>query len=953
MNKRIHKSPFEKVDYIISNMLSTDEKDGYLISTCKKNKNLKSYFQEQIYNVFNPFNQNFILGSEKELSIEDFLYNIYYNHDYNEINHESDYEQRINDLSSICKTKKQEYIDKKFDESNLYEKQIWNLINDKFDDLFHYYLITINSNDSDANNYTEHYDEIDKKIKDIYEKDFILSLYSEINENKASNEKELKDIIDRYEKFMNSYWVINDNEEKNKNFAYTDYFFSNSYDYPGNAKINILIAASFFPIYTNLILSVLKCEYLFNDSFSRDNVKKVQDYIDTYLSKKFNTTYGYDQDIDNEFSSCLRSVESVCGFYIDMNRQISSLISVERIKRCEKFSFNKSILQSNFENFLRENGNNKILAAHNLSPFFYITLPFIFDCICRVTLLDHNFVVSNDNIIGLLDSINSCRKIRELEIVSSSKENKLLEIVFDKEFNEFKDAIFLFEQKASFLLYKIIYTDRNDKKLLSKYHFRIGNKIISFSDNNYRINDGNNLIEYQSEKTYRIKSEVVDLFISFFNKDENSKILLPHEKDIIKNINFKLNKNNYDELDRIILSLKNDIDTINNTSGELDENSVFNDITTYNENASNIIEQNFIEFTKKIKEIDQSKCDKTDGLQIFELRNLIMRLDDIDKFIQTRKQKNQVLSLSFLSKYLIYYTKVVDSLSKNSNSFSNDIYNLIFKVINVIDSLISELKNLYEYVDSGFYSSCYASFFQDCFFRISEDNNERLQNTLSLIDLRDNNVYSDQHIVFIASTWKKPIFKDKFKRTVNEYSAMVKSSKNSCYNNYFIANQNILDKKLNIYKQQTDDSLKKSNEETKRSTIQILGILGGFMSLAAVSIGGKCAFNSTPSFVAFICSMTLCFMVFAILLHFIPSQEYNSKETYNNIQNENICEILKNEKNHTVKRKDRQSKWIIFLLIIILILVSMICISFSYQTKIKTCIDNTPTIVNTGIINKK
>lgn len=130
-------------------------------------------------------------------------------------------------------------------------------------------------------------------------------------------------------------------------------------------------------------------------------------------------------------------------------------------------------------------------------------------------------------------------------------------------------------------------------------------------------------------------------------------------------------------------------------------------------------------------------------------------------------------------------------------------------------------------------------------------------------------VYGHRDVVFIASTFLRPIGKTKLRDTYSSLNFRRKNIVNQFYLRFVDSIKSQIDNEFNQRLEKSQETIDRKLDGNRRSVTQILGIFAAFIALASTSISGSTMFKEGSNYIRFIVSMTLCLSVFVVLLQFV------------------------------------------------------------------------------------
>lgn len=635
-------------------------------------------------------------------------------------------------------------------------------------------------------------------------------------------------------------------------------------------------------VFTYFCQSVLKAEYLYNDSLSIEKIIPLINIINENLFHK--KEYGrFFLNLGSEDTDMyLRDTVKLCQLYYEFNRKIDNTIDDN----------SHAVLQlikegsTEYELSRYEDGINKISFYRGAEGCYLVLsyiFPYLFRFLLEMTYVDHNFTVGDTELNTLLTLRSVIIRIRKV-----FEDYSNLSRSFDKEiFRKFSLTLDLIAAKNDFLIYKILVSDQSGR--LKNYTFVSGEHIVSFNNKNVEpkenikecLNKEKLLCTYCADETNDLlrESNVYQQLLvnkSFWNRETS---FLPYEEYFFKAITH----NEPEKVEAYFAGIKN---AYKSRIEEFD-GSRHKDIVSYNKKIVSHARHQFIKYGNYIKRLSRLDENLRKGLEANneERKKYISELADLLNDVP------DIYSCSFIVKHTRFLLDELESLCGEGKYDS-----LGFKLRNLIETQIVIFKNLLTRIESGNYCTNFAALYQDCYYRFERQpaghadvpEQEAVQPELFRSIRRVPLCQREQagnvlqlpaglETVFIASTWLRPVSK----LTLRDYYEKFKYRKVTLvakfYAAYFNWQEKNSKKNLAEFKKKVEDANVMA-DESRRSTVQTLGIFAAFLALATISAGALK--GDTKDSMRIMFSITFCLGTFVLLLEYVVKSKKNAIVLY-------------------------------------------------------------------------
>ena len=561
-----------------------------------------------------------------------------------------------------------------------------------------------------------------------------------------------------------------------------------------------------------------------DDNTSKKYVKAIiEKFIDILSGKSYNN-YSIDNNVlENIYVLYLQDMQTPFKYYFNINNIITDYsFFIERIKIYLEPEKKQHFFLEWEKNPINYEQNASLCINNNLPQVlsaFAEIMEFFFRNLLDMCLIDHNFISTDNNLTTLL------RLHRILKPYTPKEQdyclNNILQ-VFKKNgwvnkqlIEELENTIKLLQVKNDILLLKMRKrAGYNPDK--SIYHEIKLNKTEN-EEKNFFKQDPKQILP-------SIKENIIETnYKALINKDFYKASDLKSYEESVTNIICTDDPNFEKQYEELITNIKKEFNNYNASSKEHKLISEYNRAIFHNFNEHF---EKYGHFIKKLKlKIGNKPNDEY--------------LKEVIKFVNNNEQK-EMLSCAFILKHLKWVTSVLNN--DFNKTYKRDEIMTGYKYLNLGEMLILQLKKLIIRIKENRYVMNYNSFFQDCFFIISNDN--CLQRTKFPTANEKIAEYKQQYknVIFIASTWRPNVSLVRLEKKYEDYCEKLNLLEAS-YNNYYseknveqlnnmIQNENNLNKDLdNIGKE-----MHKLLSENKKETVQLLGIFAAFLAIATVGL---------------------------------------------------------------------------------------------------------------------
>lgn len=610
-------------------------------------------------------------------------------------------------------------------------------------------------------------------------------------------------------------------------------------------------------VFNQFCLSILKAEYIFDANQTEKILKPLSASLTDAIigtEKEFWPWTPLDKNPQND----IEILTMLCESCFILDRKIDAILNPNDTQQFVNVADNNLYIKR-YDHFNRYYINRN--DAEKL-PEIIRLFPYLFQTITDMTVIDHCFSVGIQEMSTLLSvedalrkTIDSCENFKDLCRAKTTKDE--LRDLFDLEVvDQLLDTLQLLDRKNKFLIYKVLSSDTS--KLLSNFDFMVNNEICSL---HHKIAD------YKAACQQCIPYVMFDDFVASIVQHNK----LPQSDRRYENLLFAIIANNEEPeyLDRDYKRLAAEyLDQYNRHAAGLDDEE-YRDIKAYDQKILKRVQEQFIHYGRYLKKlqivVDKADFSRSEGRQLIE-----DHLSEIEGVLS--ETGTRILSCSFLTRHFEWCLGIIHKVVETKQHAK-----LGFDLVNRINTLSLELKRLVHAIEDNCDAANYGSLFEDCFYRCESDSEgnhaiARLKIGSEGIDsvetLRDY-VYGHRDVVFIASTFLRPIGKTKLRETYSRLNFRRKNIVNQFYLRFVDSIKSQIDTEFNQRLEKSQETIDRKLDGNRRSVTQILGIFAAFIALASTSISGSTMFKEGSNYIRFIVSMTLCLSVFVVLLQFV------------------------------------------------------------------------------------
>ncbi|MCC8172191.1 MAG: hypothetical protein LIP00_10510 [Parabacteroides sp.] len=633
-------------------------------------------------------------------------------------------------------------------------------------------------------------------------------------------------------------------------------------------------------VFTHFCQSILKAEYLYDDFLSKEKIVPLKKVLEEtmFQKRKYKRSFLYVEESSLDTDTYLKDIAKLCHLYYEFNRKIDNTIDDN----------SHAVLQlikegsTEYELSRYEEGIN-LLSLYKSSNSCYLVFsyifPYLFRFLLEMTYIDHNFTVGNTELNSLLTLRSVIKRIRQVfedyPELSSSFDLKIMKNFFL--------TLDLIASKNDFLIYKILISDQSGR--LKNYTFVSGEHIVSFNSKNIEpkestkecLNKEKLVCAYCPDETNDLlrESNVYQQLLvnkNFWNRETS---FLLYEEYFFKAITH----NEPDKVAAYFAGIKNAY----KARIEEFDGTRHKDILSYNKKIVSHARHQFIKYGAYIKRLSRLDEQLRKGLETNddERKRYVTELADLLNDVP------EIYSCSFIVKHTRFLLDELESLC------SEEKYdNLGFKLRNLIETQLVIFKNLLNRIESGNYCTNFAALYQDCYYRFGhepagnavqpvqkagrpepETVQPELFRSIRRIPLRQQEqagnglqLPAELETVFIASTWLRPVSKLMLRDYYDKFNYRKVTLVAKFYAAYFNAQQKNSDKNLAEFNKKVEDANVMA-DESRRSTVQTLGIFAAFLAIATIS--AQALKGEPKDFMRIMFSITFCLGTFVLLLEYV------------------------------------------------------------------------------------
>lgn len=568
-----------------------------------------------------------------------------------------------------------------------------------------------------------------------------------------------------------------------------------------------------YKIYAEFCLSLQKAEYLFIDNFT-------DDYLDQ-IGNKFRSILAGDSENDES------SIEH--AFYPELARSVV-LMAAKYKSFCKYVEAHLSRKISDIHICLHKDVEKDILMKFPQS----ITIKFkkdysdvleeLFDSLLEVSLIDHRFLITQENIQKLIQAKSNIEDV--------AKHIGVVDMAITIEDLNYVEEMNTMSGKRNLVVMALI-----------KFSYYKVNTLL-WKINAYLTNPecfkGTFLPNIVVTSDYKLKT-------------------------LKENINF----------DHIISCIEKTDKEVAKENEEIFENyEIYNDINKYNLLTSAIV-KNYKWFKKKSDETRNYQKLNIETIKTIYSEYNKSKLDE-----NGNKRENEgiiVFSDDFLKNACnVLKNSIQDSINElnNKNSKSERGLKEIYELIELFGTFVGEFRKLFKFSEQfGYIHNQHC--FEESFYEL-EAYQVHMHKKITIGGKYDCNAFPNNY-VFIASTCFLPTYPNLYLGLFDQYSNDLRILSN----NFYLLITDISQKAAYTVTQaedklkETDEKLvktdsnieeiKKTTEQERRNTIQILGIFAAILAFITASVGSVKVLNSVESygifaviFIAGIMSLFFC-----------------------------------------------------------------------------------------------
>lgn len=492
--------------------------------------------------------------------------------------------------------------------------------------------------------------------------------------------------------------------------------------------------------------------------------------------------------------------------------------------------------------------------------------PYLFQLLTDMTAIDHCFAVGIKEMSTLLNTQDTITKAKEacdkfMAFCTGDELQDDLKGLYDVEqIKRLQHTLDLLEGKTKFLIYKVLSSDTS--KTLSSYDLMVDKQVNSLHE--------------KVEEQYKDQCKHCTLYAMFDNFVES---IVKHgpcpqsEREYENNL-FSAIQCDGEHMEHMYRMLAHAYYKQNKYHTDDLDKQMYQDVILYNRKIIDRVENQFIHYGYPLKKLLR-EVGNVDIAQPESRQTIERHLDQVGKLLQDRKK--QILSCSFLTQHLAWCLRIIGMIVKTRKHAK-----LGFEMVGLVNTISLELDKLVHAVETNCDAANYGSLFEDCFYRYdkSRQTTERLylgktENIASIPHLRDY-VYEQDNVIFIASTFLRPIGKTKLRDTYIRLNHERKNLVNKFYLTFVDSIKSQIDDEFNLRLEKSQADIDSKLDGNRRSVIQILGIFSAFIALAASSLAASKLFETASGYTRFVLSMTLCLCMFVALLQFVISDHRRS-----------------------------------------------------------------------------
>lgn len=492
--------------------------------------------------------------------------------------------------------------------------------------------------------------------------------------------------------------------------------------------------------------------------------------------------------------------------------------------------------------------------------------PYLFQLLTDMTAIDHCFAVGIKEMSTLLNTQDTIAKAKEAcnKFIAFCKGNELqddLKELYDlTQIDKLQTTLDLLESKTKFLIYKVLCSDTS--KTLSSYDLMVDKQVNSLHE---KVEE-----QYKNQCKHCTLYAMFDSFVESIVRHSPG----PQSERAYENCLFDAIQHDGECMERLYSMLSHAYFKQNKCDTDDLDKQVYQDVILYNRKIIGRVEDQFIHYGYPLKRL-LHEVGKVDIAQPESRQTIERHLDHVGKLLQDRKK--QILSCSFLTQHFEWCLRIIGKIVHTRQHAK-----LGFEMVGLVNTISLELDKLVHAVDTNCDAANYGSLFEDCFYRYdkSAQTTERLYpgktETIATIPLLQDYVYNHDEVIFIASTFLRPIGKTKLRDTYIRLNHERKNLVNKFYLTFVDSIKSQIDDEFIHRLEKSQEVIDSKLDGNRRSVIQILGIFSAFIALAASSLAASKLFETANGYTRFVLSMTLCLCMFVVLLQFVISDHRRS-----------------------------------------------------------------------------
>lgn len=631
-------------------------------------------------------------------------------------------------------------------------------------------------------------------------------------------------------------------------------------------------------IFNQFCKSLLKAEYIFDANQTEELLNPLSTLLTEAIEGIENKFWPWTRQ-DKNPQNDIEILTLLCESCFILNRRIDAILNPNDAQQFVNVAEN-NLYSKRYEHF-----NQYYICRSDAEklPEIIRLFPYLFQMLTDMTVIDHCFSVGIREMSTLLSvedalkkTIEACGNFKRL-CLAKTTQDELRELFDLDNVDALLHTLHLFDRKTKFLIYKVLSSDTS--KILSNYDFMVNNEICSLH---------NRIDAYKASCQECIPYAMFDAFVASIVQHGSR----PFSDRSYENLLFGIIAN-YEDRAQLETDYKRlafaYFEQIKVHTEVLDDNE-FRDVKAYNRKILKRVQEQFIYYGRPLKKL-QIEVDRADFTQPVGQRIIEQHLTEIQRVLL--EPDKRILSCSFLSRHFEWCLRLIHQVVESKQHAK-----LGFDLVNRINTLSLELKRLVHAIEDNCDAANYASLFEDCFYRCNQSPHHPAIERLGIVPhaeqargigsqvaregsmvreaepiesmqaLRDY-VYGNDEVVFIASTFLRPIGKTKLRETYSRLNFKRKNIVNQFYLRFVDSIKSQIDSEFNLRLEKSQEGIDRKLDGNRRSVTQILGIFAAFIALASTSLSSSAMFQHGNEYVRFIVSMTLCLSVFVVLLQLV------------------------------------------------------------------------------------